>query len=238
MDSEFIPQTYGLKKDHLYEILATTFSKSSISGELKPNTSCMGIKLIENNLIKMSPFPNTTTLKNLKESGIITINLVGDVYLYALAALKGSSPSISFPSNHYNYKEIVDPFDDNPDTNKILIPHINAAWALLTCIIAEENQVIKKDTLGESTISEFKLHVISWDKLKDSFNLFNRAENLALESIILATRLKVALDKNNKSLIDTIQGKIKDIIANIERFGKNENALRAIDLVSKYINSI
>ena len=108
----------------------------------------------------------------------------------------------------------------------------------MTCIIAEENQAIKKDALGEPTISEFKLHVISWDKLKDSFNLFNRAENLALEAIILATRLKIARDKNEKSLMDTIQGKINDNIANIERFGKNENALRAIDLVLKYINSI
>ena len=145
----------------------------------------------------MSPFPNTTTLKNLKESGIITINFVGNVFLYALAALKGSNPAISFPSDYYNYKEIANPFDDNPDTNKILIPHINEAWAILTCIIAEENQAIKKDALGEFNISEFKLHVISWDKLKDSFNLFNRAENLALESIILATRLKTARENNH-----------------------------------------
>jgi hypothetical protein len=196
----------------------------------------MGIKLIENDLIRMSPFPNTTTLKNLKESGIITINFVGNVYLYALAALKGSNPSISFPSRFYDYKEIVNPFDDNPDTSKMLIPYINTAWAILTCIIAEENQVNKNDMLGQLYISEFKLHVISSNKLKDSYNLFNRADNLALESIILSTRLKVARDKNEKSLIDTIQRKIKDIIKDIKRFGNNENALKAIEVISNCIN--
>ncbi len=236
MDSEFKPQNYGLEQDYLYEILATTFSENTSSRDIRPNTSCMGIKLVENDLIKMSPFPNTITLKNLKDSGIITINFVGDVYLYALAALKGSD-SISFPSELYNYKEIVNPFGDNPDTSKILIPYINTAWAILTCIIAEEDQVIKKDVLGESIISEFKLHVISSEKIKDSYKLFNRAENLALESIILATRLKIAREKNEKSLIEEIQAKIYDIIKDVNRFAKNENALKAIELVSKYISS-
>ena len=100
MGSEFIPQDYGLEKDNLYEILATTFSLSVPSGDVEPNTSCMGINLIENDLIKINPFPNTTTLKNLRETGIITLNFVDNIYLYALAALKGTNSSITFPLNH------------------------------------------------------------------------------------------------------------------------------------------
>ena len=238
MVSEFIPQDYGLEKDNLYEILATTFSESATSGDLEPNTSCMGIKLIDNDLIRITPFPNTTTLRNLKDSGIITLNFVDNVYLYALAALKGSNTSISFPLNNYNFMEIDNPFEDTLEKSTITIPYVAAAWAILTCIVAEEDQVIKRDILGEINISEFKLHIISSNMLKESFKLFNRAENLALEAIILVTRLRVAKDKNDKSLVISIQEKVDAIIKEIERFGKNQNALKAIQVVIKYINDI
>ena len=36
-------QNLGLKKGYLYEILATTFS--SEKDEIKPNSSCMGIRI-------------------------------------------------------------------------------------------------------------------------------------------------------------------------------------------------
>ena len=238
MVSQFIPQDYGLEKGNLYEILATTFSKSARSGELEPNTSCMGIKLLENHLIKITPFPNTTTLRNLKDIGMVTLNFVDNVYLYALAALKGSNSSITFPLNNYNYIEIDNPFEDTLEKSTILIPYVRTSWAFLICLVVDEDQVIKRDLLGEITISEFKLHVISSNTLKDSFKLFNRAENLALEAIILVTRLRVAKDKNDKSLILTIQEKIDNYAKEIERFGKNQNALKAIQVVSEYINEV
>jgi len=238
MVSEFIPQDLGLEKGNLYEILATTFSKSVISEELKPNTSCMGIKLLENDLIKITPFPNTTTLRNLKDTGIITLNFIENIYLYALAALKESNSSISFPLNNYNYIEIDNPFEDSLEKSTMLIPYVRSSWAFLICIVADEDQIIKRDVLGEINVSEFKLHVISSNKMKESFKLFNRAENLALEAIILATRLRVAKDKNDKSLIITIQEKIDNYIKEIERFSKNQNALKAIQVVSEYINQL
>ena len=238
MVSEFIPQDYGLEKGNLYEILATTFSISSTSGDLKPNTACMGIKLIENDLVNISPFPNTTTLKNLRDTGIITLNFIEDVYLYALAALKGANSSISFPLSNYNYIEIENPFEDSLEKSTMLIPYVRTSWAFFLCIVADKDQVIKRDLLGEINISEFKLHVISSNTLKESFKLFNRAENLALEAIILATRLGVAKDKNDKSLILTIQEKIDNYTKEIERFGKNQNALKAIQVISEYINEL
>ena len=238
MVSEFIPQDYGLEKGNLYEILATTFSRSAPSGDLEPNTSCMGIKLLENGLIKITPFPNTTTLKNIRETGLIILNFVDNVHFYALAALKGLNSSIKFPLNNYNYIEIENPFEDSLEKRTMLIPYVRTSWAFLICIVAEEDQVIKRDFLGEINISEFKLHVISSNTLKKSFKLFNRAENLALEAIILTTRLRVAKDKNDKSLILTIQEKIDNIITEIERFGKNKNALKAIKVVSECINEL
>ncbi|MHA1489909.1 MAG: DUF447 domain-containing protein [Promethearchaeota archaeon] len=236
---------FGLKKNTKYEILAVTYSKSGEKENISPNTSCMGIKVIEDNIIKIGPYPNTTTYKNLKASGLITINFVDNIYLYALAALKEDNSPLGltkFPSEYYNYyedrtvKNYVEISKQN--ANKILIPYINKAWLILIGKVIEENQITKKDGLGKMDISEFKISITFFKKFRDSFNFFNRAENLALEAIILATRLKVAKVTNNRVLFNQFYEKMNYIIENIKRFSKNENALKTIDLVSRYIKTL
>lgn len=221
---------FGLEKGNLYEILATTFSKPDKKDKVKPNTACMGIRFSEDNLLKVSPYPETTTLKNLKKNGRIVINFVDDVYLYALAALKEPRSPIGikeFPIKYYEYTEIPN--------NKV--PYINKAWLFLFGKVVEEYQITKKDNFSETEVSEFTINVIAFKKLKDSFKIFNRAENLALEIIVLATRLKIAKEKNEFALFNVIHDKIIEHMGNIERFGKNKRALKTIDLVSKYISN-
>ena len=225
---------FGLEKGNLYEILATSFSKSIKKDSINPNTACMGIRFIEDNIFKISPYPETTTLKNLKENSYIVINFVNDVYLYALAALKEAKSLIGikkFPPKYYEYYEI-------PKYENGLIPYINKAWLFLFGKVVEETQIIKKTSLGEIKISEFAINIIDFKKLEDSFKFFNRAENLALEIIILATRLKIAKEKNERTLFNEIYIKLIDHIENIKRFGKNKSALKTVDLVSNYIKTL
>ena len=225
---------FGLEKGNLYEILATTFSRSNKKENIKPNTACMGIRFIEENILKISPYPETTTLKNLKENGYIVINFVNDVYLYALAALKEKKSLIGikeFPTKYYEYYKI-------PKSENGLIPYINKAWLFLFGKAVEENQIIKKTSLGEIKISEFAINIIEFKKLKDSFKFFNRAENLALEIIVLATRLKIAKEKNEHALFNEIHNKLIDHMESIKRFGKNKRALKTMDLVSNYISTL
>lgn len=236
---------FGLKKDNLYEILATTFSMGKKKDKIKPNTACMGIRFADNNIIYMDPYPNTTTSKNLEENGFVGINFVDNIYLYALAALKENNSPIGlteFPSKYYdNYKIAncegsVDIFKD--DIDKIIIPYINKAWLYLIGKVIDENQITKKNGLGEIGLTEFRITIINFIKLKNSFKFFNRAENLALETIILATRLKVAKKKIDKILFNNIYEKITEYIDCIKRFGKNKNALKSINLVNNYIRSL
>jgi len=237
-------QEFGLKKDNLYEVLATTFSISTKEDKIKPNTSCMGIRFIDDNILKMTPHPNTTTLKNLKENGFIGINFVDNIYLYALAALKSHKSSIGlteFPIKYYNYYDISNwgvksTFDKNYGT--FPIPYVNKAWLSLLGNAIEENKIYKKNSLGEVEITEFTISIKLHIKQRDSFKYFNRAENLALEAIVLATRLKVAKEMNNFKLFDTIYEKIIEYKENVERFGKNKDVLKVFDLVSNYITSL
>lgn len=226
-------QDFGLKKDNLYEIIATTYSITKNSKEIKPNASCMGIRMIEGKLIQISPFYSTITYKNLKEYSTIAINFVDDIYLYALAALKEPESPINltdFPSKYYDFKYL--------ESRAMDIPYIKKAWGILIGEVSQEYQKTKTDDLGEVIIPIFKLDVIFTEKLQETHKLFNRAENLALEAIILATRLKIAKKNQNQVLFSKIHENIKGFIENIERFGKNKRAQKTIYLVDKYISSL
>jgi len=226
-------QDFGIKEGNLYEIIATTYSISENGMEIKPNASCMGIRMIEGEQIQISPFYNTITYKNLKEYNTIAINFVDDVYLYALAALKEPESPIDlkdFPSKYYNFKYI--------ESRSMDVPYIKKAWGLLVGEVSHEFQKTKDDNFGEIVIPVFKLDVIFTEKLQETHKLFNRAENLALEATILATRLKIAREDHNETKFSKIYEKIEDFITNIERFGKNKRALKTIHLVDKYISSL
>ncbi|MHA2430309.1 MAG: DUF447 domain-containing protein [Promethearchaeota archaeon] len=232
MDVNF--QELGLKKGYLYEILATTFSIKR--NELIPNTSCMGIRIRANNEISIEPYPNTNTYKNLKQNYLICINFVEGIFLYALAALKGlhlSEKYRIFPTKYYSYYDIR---EFNKSISKI--PYINQAWATLFCEIKKESQLTRKDIFGKINLSKFILNILSLVKIKESYKLFNRAENLTLETLILTTRLKIAFEKHNRNLITDFQSKIEDNIRNIRRFGKNQDALKAIELIEEYLRKL
>jgi hypothetical protein len=217
----------------LYEIIATTYSITENGKEIKPNASCMGIRILKDNEIQISPFSSTSTYKNLKKNSIVAINFVDDVYLYALAALKEQESPIGlieFPPEYYEFKYL--------ETRSMDVPFIKKAWGILVCKVSQEFEKTKQDGFGEVIIPVFKLNTIYHEKFQESFKFFNRAENLALEAIILATRLKIAKKKDDKQLFNKINEKIIDHIESIRRFGKNENALKTIDLLSDYINNL
>ncbi|MFX1591254.1 MAG: DUF447 domain-containing protein [Promethearchaeota archaeon] len=224
---------FGLKEGNLYEIIATTYSITKNSNEIRPNASCMGIRMIEGEQIQISPFYSTTTYKNLKDYSIIAINFVDDIYLYALAALKEPESPINlteFPSKYYDFRYL--------ESRAVDVPYIKKAWGILIGEISQEFHKTKKDDLGEIIVPVFKLDVIFNEKLRDTHKLFNRAENLALEATILATRLKIAKKNQNEAQFSKIHEKIEDCKENIERFGNNRRAFKSIYLIDKYISCL
>ena len=229
----FDPKYFGLKKDYLYEVIVTSYSITNGGTAIKPNASCMGIKLVENNKIQITPFYTTSTYQNLKSNSVITLNFIDDVYLYALAALKDPKSPIGlveFPFEYYEFKYL--------EFLSMDVPYIKNSWAILTCKVFKEFQEIKIDDLGEIMVPRFSLDVISSELFQASHKLFNRAENLALEVIISTTRLKIAKDNGNKPLFSKILNKIRETIKDINRFGKNEKAIKTVELINDYISKL
>jgi len=230
---KFNPQEFGLRVNCLYEILATTYSTNEKFRKIAPNASCMGIRLLKNNKISIHPFPSTITYKNLKKNSLFVINFVDNVYLYALAALKESDSHIGlteFPFNYYAFKELK--------SKNVSLPYINKAWAYLICEEIEQIEKVKKNALGDSKVTEFRLKVIESEKLRESFNLFNRADNLTIESIILATRIKIAKNNDNQDLYNKFLNRLNLNLEKIDKFGKNDKALKAVNLVKKFIENL
>ncbi len=226
----------GLKKKYLYEILATTFSLDK--NLMVPNTASMGVRLVDKNTFKIWPYPNTTTYKNIENSKIIVLNFVDEVYLYALASLKGSDLSKSdkaLSEEYYGYYTLN---INSEQKNPIHIPYLKQAWAIIACKATNINQFLKKDDFGEFMLMEINLTVISYEKFRESFKLFNRAENLTLETIVLATKLNIAIDKKDKALFGKIEGKIEEYISDVKRFGYNESALKAIEHIEGYLKRL
>jgi hypothetical protein len=235
----------GLEKNYLYEVLATTFSINN--NLIVPNTACMGVRLVDKKLIKIWPYPNTTTYKNIESSKFLILNFIDDVYLYALTSLKGSNISKSvgeLSEKYYNYytldvKGEYKGFAKRmTSADSIQLPYLKQAWAIMICIATNQNQVLRKDDFGKLKLMEIDLTIISYEKFKESFKLYNRAENLTLETIVLATKLNVAIEKKEGALIRTIKRKIEENVSDVKRFGKNVSALKALEHVKDYIKGL
>lgn len=221
-------QDYGLNQDCLYEVLACTISKKN--GIEIPNTASMGIRIIDNKSLKIKPFHNTKTQENIKEIGLVSLNFIEDVALFAQASLKDiKGDFMGFPIEDYLYYKYC------YMRNNYRIPHLKQAWMVIICKVVNETQIMKQDDMGAIKATEFQLEVIYSCKNKESFKLYNRAENLALESIILATRLKIAKINGEELLYSKIETRINEYLKMISRFGGNSSAFKAMNLVNDYI---
>ena len=231
--NEFEGSAFGLREGCLYETIATTHFIDPETKNASPNAACMGIRLKDVEQLELNPYPNTTTFKNVKQNGKVIINFVDDVYLYALAALKEDKPEFrlkEFPSKYYEYEKT--------ESSEGEIPHIGSAWGYLECKAVQERPEIKESNLGKVEVTTFSLEIINSRILRDSRNLVNRADNVALETIILATRIKVAWENRDvHALIRFIQ-RLEQQVKDVERFARNPRALKAIQVMKDYITDL
>jgi hypothetical protein len=222
-------EDFGLEKNNLYEILASTISKRD---EVEyPNTAAMGVRIIDDNKIRIKPYFSSMTYKNLEHNKLITINLIDDVYLFALSSLKNITLDNCITDEDYIFKELE-------LRDKIIrFPYLKQAWGVLFCIADKEHHIIKSDSFGKTKIAEFDLNVIFSKIYRNSHKNFNRAENLALEIVVLASRLNVAKEKKDQITVLEIKKKINEYSEMIERFGKNKSAINTINHVRNYMRT-
>ncbi|MBY9007448.1 MAG: DUF447 family protein [Candidatus Lokiarchaeota archaeon] len=241
------PKDFGIEYDYLYETLITTFYYEDTHDRMILNTSSMGIRLSRENTFTIRPYINTNTYQNLKKNGYLCINFINNVYLFALASLKeprSSNQIGTFPIKYYDYidlsknKIVRENFQTTFKSIINNLPYVNQSWLIFICRLDTEILENKKDDLGESTLSEVKVKILTYSKFRESYKLFNRSENIALESIILATRLKIAYDKDNTNLIKKIHNEIIENKRRTTRFSDNITIIKTFNLIELYIRDL
>lgn len=234
LDCKFI----GLEKGLTYEVLATTIS-NAISDQNVPNTACMGIQLLNDNLISIKPYPTTKTFHNLKKFPIVILNFVDEIQLYAIMSLKDfkiNYTSDNLPEVHYDYLKLQ--ISSKYQFNRNMFPFINNSWAIIICEVEKETIIQKKDEFGTVTLSEFLLSPIFIKKFRESYKLYNRAENLILESLILTTRLKIALKAKDQNIIELIEHQIAENMKIVKKFATNEKISKCLEYIDQYIQKL
>ena len=219
-----IKELFGINFNRLYETIAVTLTKLEKEKIILPNSACMGVKFLDNNTFQMTPYLETDTYKNLIKFPYVSINFVDNIYFYAQAALLGENlgqTKREFPDSYYDFKDEI--------------PYLKESWGVIFGKLNEHKIITKATHLGENNVLQANFKIIDFIKIQESFYLKNRAENLALESIILATRLKIAVKKENKEMYEKIYDKILYYNEQIKNFAKNDKAIETMDFIVSYI---
>ena len=219
-----IKELFGINFNRLYEAIAVTLTKLEKEKIIIPNSACMGVKFLDNNIFQMTPYLETDTYKNLIKFTYVSINFVDNIYFYAQAALLGENlgqTKREFPDSYYDFKDEI--------------PYLKESWGVIFGEMDEHKIITKATHLGDNNVLQAKFKIFDFIKRRESFHLKNRAENLALESIILTTRLKIAIKRENREMYENIYNKILYYNEQIERFAKNDKAIATMDFIMNYI---
>ena len=230
--------SFGIHFNQLYETIAITFAEAKDGTNYIPNCACMGVRFIDGKTFQMTPFLTTDTYQNLFSFPYVSINFVSNVYLYAKAALIGENAGQKEPEfleSDFDHKIIKLLRNEGHDEEELKWLFLKESWGTVLGKLGKRQKIVKRDQFGENKALLGEFQIIDFLKRNESFNLINRSNNLALEIIILTTRLKIAKKFGKKQLYDDIFNRITFYKKEIERFCQNDEVLKTLDFVSKYI---
>lgn len=161
-------RNYGLSEG-INEVIATTISSSK-----QPNAAPIGLR-IKRGLISAGIYKNTTTYKNIFETGALIGNIVDDPLLFITTAFSNLS------KKHYVFKK------------NLSIPVLKQAnaWVLFECRIKSSSEpalIALKPKQGEV--------------LYKRVAAINRAVYAVIEAAIHATRYRATGEERYKELIE------------------------------------
>lgn len=162
------------------------------------NAAAMGVKLTGKEYLLIQPYTNTDTYRNMFQFPFATVNFTTNPLTFARCALQGWEEG---PSNPELGNEDLYQWKDFP------VPSLKSAFLSLKCT-REPMENVKVGSRGM-----FLLVVKGAVVLTPPFPLTNRADNLALEAIVHATRIKVFTGQGNFQMA-------KDLLVTIKKYEK------------------
>ena len=233
-----IKSSLGVHFNRLYETIAITFAEIKSGKDYTPNCSCMGIRFLDGKTFQMTPYINTDTYKNVLDFPYVSINFISNVSLYAQAALIGEntgpdqSESSGYDFDHIDFKL---PLKEGQKEESFDCLFLRDSWGTVLGKLNQRKKMVKRDIFGEYRVLVGNFEIIDFKKRKESYDFKNRADNLVLEAIILATRLKTAKKSGFKKIYDKLLKRIVFYKEEVEHFSQNKDAFDTFAFILKYI---
>ncbi|NVM54685.1 MAG: DUF447 family protein [Candidatus Helarchaeota archaeon] len=198
----------NLTPNYIYETIVTTYNKK----DKTPNAAPMGIKILDDQNIVISPFLSTQTHKNIEKYGCAVINFIYDLEIF-------------FEST-FNKKRSKLPLTLFENATNVDAPRLKEAIAHIEIRVRE----VQKD----SERSNFFGEIVACDFSTIPFHPLNRGYNLVLESMVHATRI-ITFKKDTekvKNLINLIEH-YRKLVKKVAPTGKFVNLMDKIQNIIK-----
>ncbi len=186
LKENFFPQ------DTLFESILIT-----AGGDTTPaNCAAMGVKLTRGEYLLVQPYTNTDTYRNLSQFPFTTVNFTSNPLTFALCALEGWDERTNVPE--LGKEELV-------YWKNFPVPSLKSAFLSLKCT---------RETMDNVKVGPRGMYLLIVKEatiLTPMLPLTNRADNLALEAVVHATRVRIFTDQENFQLA-------KDLLVTIKKY--------------------
>ena len=198
----------NLIPNNIYETIVTTYNAED---EL-PNAAPMGIKMLDDQNVEISPYLSAQTYKNIEKHRCAVINFIFDLNIFFESTFSTQKPKLSLTF----YKK----------AKKIDAPQLKEAAAHIEISVSE----IQKD----KDRAKIKGKIIAWEVSNVPFVPINRGFGLVLESMIHATRIKIFQNDPQKVKV------LKDLITKykkiVEKVAPDNDLLSIMNRIHGLIN--
>ena len=179
----------GFSEDCIVEIIMVTLNEDG-----SPNPAPMGVSRRSGTLV-VTPYKTSRTYRNLKRSGLASINLTNDPLLYLATSFK-------------------DEIEEQPVTIDLCVEGVDGV------IQTEIGEQFNEDDLKAT----FKLKPRNIDIKSPHPYVFSRGRSEAIEAIIHTTRIKVFHGQNQSEKVHKLVDKVKDCITTINKVSTEGSA--------------
>ena len=173
--------------EELAEVALTTFRPDG-----RPHASTMGVRASGDSKILLRIFTDTDTFQNISENRSAVVNIVGDAELLARLALKNI---LKFDESNLEFGK-SGKLDDA------------SAWVKIE--VEELHKEKISDELGTAEVAHVTAVVREIDVKDPDVRPLKRGESPVIESAVLATRIRVALDNGKQELARDMLNKLAE----------------------------
>ncbi len=178
-----------------YESIVCSYFPNS---DKKINAACMGVHFTSTNEVYLHAYKDTHTKSILTPGVTFSINFSENFYEYVIAALRRK-----------NHEELIDELPKKSFKELEPVPILKSVWCAVICeVIRMPPEMMSRPKCKRREVPNIRSRILSINVYRYPKIFNNRGMNLAIEALILATRIPIYNPLSNEYL-ESIKDYIK-----------------------------